>query len=402
MSNWYWRHDYRAMPEDVIAFAWSEPMRDLATKFGVSDVALRKMLRKYDVTLPPQGHWNRVHAGREVALPPPPPARRPGQNGRMLIDPKFEPFIPKAAPIPSSGPFASAEVPEDLEELRERETKLLGKVTVPKDLSRYHPAFASIKRSEQRLREKAAESRWYEPEFDNPVSQRQLRLLNALFLALTKRGHDADIYVEQYTRAFRPHVIIGDTKVDLKIGILGKHPTTMRSGVMVPDPSLPASTLLVIRCDETGIPAWEDQKERRLETRVAEIAVSLIVAGEAKFRRQLKESEIRAEEERIRREQREKEEREERERQRLERIRQLNEQRITDLRMSGELLRRSQDLRVLVEEVRRALEQRNDIDPERLAAWESWALEEADKLDPILSGQIMSHLDPPLLPVEGE
>ncbi|WP_066119148.1 hypothetical protein [Blastomonas sp. CCH9-A1] len=320
----------------------------------------------------------------------------------MLIDPKFEPFIPKAAPIPSSGPFASAEVPEDLEELRERETKLLGKVTVPKDLSRYHPAFASIMRSEQRLREKAAESRWYEPEFDHPVGQRQLRLLNALFLALTKRGHDAGIYVEQYTRAFRPHVIIGDTKVDLKIGILGKHPTRMRSGVMVPDPSLPASTLLVIRCDESGIPAWEDLKERRLETRIAEIAVSLIVAGEAIFRRQLKESEIRAEEERIRREQREKEEREERERQRLERIRQLNEQRITDLRMSGELLRRSQDLRVLVEEVRRALEQRNDIDPERLAAWESWALEEADKLDPILSGQIMSHLDPPLLPVEGE
>lgn len=130
--------------------------------------------------------------------------------------------------------------------------------------------------------------------------------------------------------------------------------------------------------------------------------MSLIVAGEAIFRRQLKESEIRAEEERIRREQREKEEREERERQRLERIRQLNEQWITDLRMSGELLRRSQDLRVLVAKVRKALEQRNDVDPVRLAAWENWALEEADKLDPILSGQIMSHFDPPLLPVEGE
>ncbi len=402
MSNWYWRHAYLAMPEDVIAFAWSEPMRDLATKFGVSDVVLRKMLRKYGVTLPPQGHWNRVHVGRTVPAPPLPPARRPGQNGRMMIDPKFEPFIPEAAPIPSSGPFASAEVPEDLEELRERETKLLGKVTVPKDLARYHPAFASIMRSEQRLRDKAAESRWYEPEFDNPVSQRQLRLLNALFLALAKRGHDAGIYVEQYTRAFCSHVIIGDTNVDLKIGILGKHPTKMRSGVMVPDPSLPASTLLVIQCDETEIPAWEDQKERRLETRIAEIAVSLIVAGEAKFRRQLRESEIRAEEERIRREQREKEEREERERQRLERIRQLNEQRIAGLRLSGELLRRSQDLRVLVAEVRKALEQRNDVDPDRLAAWENWALEEADKLDPILSGQIMSHLDPPLLPAEGE
>lgn len=402
MSSWYWRHDYLALPEDVIAFAWSEPMRDLATKFGVSDVALRKMLRKYGVTMPPQGHWNRVHAGRAVPAPPQPPARCPGENGRMLIDPKFEPFIPKAAPLPSSGPFASAEVPEDLEELRERETKLLGKVTVPKDLSRYHPAFASIMRSEQRLREKAAESRWYEPEFDNPVSQRQMRLLNALFLALAKRGHDVGMQVEHSTRVFRPHVIIGDTRVDLQIGVLGKHFTTVRYGVRVPDPSLPANTPLVIRCGEAGVPAWEDRKERRLETRIAEIAVSLIVAGEAKFRRQLKEVEIRAEEERIRREQREQEEREERERQRLVRIRQLNEQRIADLRTSGELLRKSQDLRALVADVRKALEQRSDVDPERLAAWEIWAQGEADKLDPILSGQIMSHLDPPLLPINGE
>lgn len=57
---------------------------------------------------------------------------------------------------------------------------------------------------------------------------------------------------------------------------------------------------------------------------------------------------------------------------------------------------------MLVAEVRKALQQRNDVDPDRLAAWENWALEEADKLDPILSGQIMSHLDPPLLPVESE
>jgi len=57
---------------------------------------------------------------------------------------------------------------------------------------------------------------------------------------------------------------------------------------------------------------------------------------------------------------------------------------------------------VLVAEVRKALEQRNDVDPDQLAVWENWALEEADKLDPILSGQIMSHFDPPLLPAEGE
>lgn len=405
MSNWYSRNDYLALPEDVIAFAWSAPMRNLAGKVGISDVALKKTLRRYGITTPPQGHWNRIHAGQEVPARPEPPARCPGGHGRMLIDPKFEPFIPKASPLPSCGPFASAEVPNDLEELRERETTLIRKVTVAKDLSSYHPAFKDIMRKEQRLREKAAMGSWYshyKPEFDSAVDQRQMRLLNALFVALAKRGHDARVFADQHPRSFRPEVMIGDTRLGLQIGILGKHSTKMRYGEVVPEPSLPASTPLFIRCDGSGLPAWEDQTECKLETQIAEIAVSLIVAGEAAFRQRLKEAEIRAEEMRLEQARREEEERRERERLRLERIRELNEQRIADLRLSGELLRQSQDLRALVAQVRNALQQREDVVIERLKEWELWALREADKLDPILSGQIMSHFDPPQLPANEE
>jgi hypothetical protein len=87
---------------------------------------------------------------------------------------------------------------------------------------------------------------------------------------------------------------------------------------------------------------------------------------------------------------------------RLEHIRELNEQRIASLLLSGELLRQSQDLRALVAQVKRELEHRGDIGKQRLSDWEEWALAEADKLDPILSGQIMSHLDPPNFPPEEE
>lgn len=161
MSNWYRRNEYLALPEDVIAFAWSAPMRELAAKIGISDVALKKMLHRYGVVTPPQGHWNRVHAGRKVPAPPSPPVRRPGGSGRMLIDRRFEPYIPKAAPLPSTGPFTSDEVPDDFEQLREREARLIGKVTVAKDLPRYHHAFNDIMRKEARLREKAAQEMWY-------------------------------------------------------------------------------------------------------------------------------------------------------------------------------------------------------------------------------------------------
>jgi hypothetical protein len=35
------------MPEDLIAYAWSAPMRDLAQKLNMSDVGLRKLLAGY-------------------------------------------------------------------------------------------------------------------------------------------------------------------------------------------------------------------------------------------------------------------------------------------------------------------------------------------------------------------
>ncbi|MDE2410715.1 MAG: hypothetical protein KGM18_02960 [Sphingomonadales bacterium] len=299
--------------------------------------------------------------------------------------------------MPSSGPFASPEVPEDLEELRAREAKLIGKVSVPGNLDHFHPALADILRKEERRRQKVAESSWHwdGPKFDSPVDQRQLRLLNGLFLALAKRGHSASVYANEVPREFRPRVCIGDTWLGLEIGILGKHATTMRSGQRVADPALPASTPLILRCQGAGGCSWQDEPGGKLETQLAQIAVSLIVAGEAEFRSELKASEIRAEEARIERARREEEARRERERKRLETIRKQNEQRIADLRKSGELLRQSQDLRTLVAAARAALQQRTDVTPDALAAWEAWALGEADKLDPILSGQIMSHLLPP-------
>ncbi len=45
---------------------WSKPMIKLADELGVSDVALIKICRKHDIVRPPQGHWNRVLAGRPV------------------------------------------------------------------------------------------------------------------------------------------------------------------------------------------------------------------------------------------------------------------------------------------------------------------------------------------------
>ncbi|PII39420.1 hypothetical protein T190_05540 [Sinorhizobium meliloti CCBAU 01290] len=109
------------------------------------------------------------------------------------------------------------------------------------------------------------------------------------------------------------------------------------------------------------------------------------MAGEEKFRNSLKEAEERAVQAR-----------QEKERQRRKRLQELNQERLDNLKMSGDLLRQALDIRALVERVRLAITEGSaEIDEARLTAWEQWALGEADKIDPVKSGQFICHLDEP-------
>jgi len=49
---------------------WAEPVRDVARRYGVSDVALAKACRRLTVPLPGRGYWAERRAGK---VPPPPP-----------------------------------------------------------------------------------------------------------------------------------------------------------------------------------------------------------------------------------------------------------------------------------------------------------------------------------------
>lgn len=68
LNYWYHRSDFMVLPDDLIAFAWSAPMRELAAKLGLSDVGLKKLLKGVGVVTPPQGHWNRVHCRQECPV----------------------------------------------------------------------------------------------------------------------------------------------------------------------------------------------------------------------------------------------------------------------------------------------------------------------------------------------
>ncbi len=62
--------------------------------------------------------------------------------------------------MPIDGPFASARVPEDLDELRRRELAAIGKVAVRRDLAKPHPGLSKILAKDEKRRQKYAESGW--------------------------------------------------------------------------------------------------------------------------------------------------------------------------------------------------------------------------------------------------
>jgi hypothetical protein len=178
----YARTEVLVLPQDLQDFAWSAPMRDLAAKVGLSDVGLKKLLKSHGVITPPQGHWNRVHAGKPVPKCPELPARRPGETGRIHVDHRFANVLSAVEPMSSSGPFASAAVPEDLDELYLQELKAIGRMTVPRKLERFHCGLSQIFKQEERRRAKFAASNWSwdAPKFDGALDQRRFRILNAI------------------------------------------------------------------------------------------------------------------------------------------------------------------------------------------------------------------------------
>src|SRR5687767_14215484 len=124
-------------------------MRDLAAKLELSDVGLKKLLTRCGVASPPQGYWNKIRAGKRVPALPKAPPRRPGELGRSSVDARFAKVLTIAAPLASDGPFASALVPEDLDELHAQELKALGKVSVPQTLDRPHKGLVQMLKREQ-------------------------------------------------------------------------------------------------------------------------------------------------------------------------------------------------------------------------------------------------------------
>jgi hypothetical protein len=74
----------RLSRKELYELFWSEPLKLLAPRFGIYDVALKKTCARAEIPTPGLGHWAKKAAGKgtsQVALA----ERPPGMDDEVLV-----------------------------------------------------------------------------------------------------------------------------------------------------------------------------------------------------------------------------------------------------------------------------------------------------------------------------
>src|SRR5262245_48774707 len=80
---------------------WSVPVRTLAREYGVSDVGLAKICRRYQIPLPGPGYWSKRAHGKASAPPSLPPSN---DDEEIIITGDQYPALPSVPGIPEVVP----------------------------------------------------------------------------------------------------------------------------------------------------------------------------------------------------------------------------------------------------------------------------------------------------------
>ena len=381
---------------------WSKPIKDIAPDFGISDVALAKFCRKYEIPLPGRGYWAKLQAGKPVmafALPPRGLGRhetitlgRDEWQGREAQEKRErEQEIP---PPP--------EFPESLDDVRLRVATLVGKVPYIKGFERTHRVIAALLEEDQARIEKrnaSSYSSFYDqPFFASPYERRRLKLLNSIFLALAK------LDISAHAQGKNPNdftIRVGDSGITFRLDD-PKAKVERESWRPASDVHRSASDPLQLTVSwhlekvEGLRLIWSDSKDATIEALLQEVVVELVVVGEM----QVRASELYHHTRRVERkaglieEARQREEEAKRkERLRVERIEKARIEHLLDDAMS---LRLANDLRVYIQAVITANQTSAEPVPDdEMAEWAAWASAQVERIDPILTRAFLLPVDDP-------
>jgi hypothetical protein len=364
---------------------WAQPMSKLSKEFGLSDVGLAKACRKLSVPLPPRGYWARKTAGKPVvqaALPPRPPGLGEettiggGGNTWGWRGPPDEVFLGNVPPPPTFD--------EPIEDVRARVETMIGKApVVARDLEQPHPVVTKLLRQDDERRAKAAGqsyvSSWERVLYDTPTQQRRLRLLSSILMTAARCGCRGELGMRpemgQPQNEFS--LVVGDQRIGFRVAAEDSKPAKRGKAA---EPRA-ATTIRV----SLGDCVWDDVHVGDAKV-IREVAVALVLRGEEAHRERAVSGHAWWLKQRaaiIDRRQREAEEAERKER---ERQAELERKRVERLLSEAEALRNARAIRAYVEEVRAAAPA---VPQAELDAWAVWALEQADRIDPVLGGAFL-------------
>ena len=379
---------------------WSEPRTHLAKRLGLSDVGISKACRRALIPMPEPGYWAKKRAGKRTRQPPL-PLRGPGMSEEVRFGGNHYWYDDELSPaaIKASNP-SPPEFDEPLESLIERVRQLVGKVTVPRGLARPHRVIARLLEEDEHRHERQRVSTypmsWNEPKFATPIEKRRLRIINALYLCLERCLMKPSVRGES---ASELSVLVGQQNVRFTLEPVSAPPRKVSGSAGKVQKARQHRLRFQISSGGYSREAeevWEDTDTESLERQLTDVAVALIVAGERQYRAGVQHRHDWLIQRRTELEEEERRQRAEQVRLEQERRQQREQAWVDRLLADASALRQAGEIRNYVGCVVNLQTQAHaELPSVQLDTWVSWALAQADRIDPIQSRRFIKAMKDP-------
>lgn len=376
--------------QELYDLVWSQPVQSLAKKLSISDRGLAKVCAAANIPVPARGYWAKLQAGKAVASVPL-PIRALGQsdNVRIRHDLRRESNADILREVLRPPVFTP-----DMRTVEAQAAAIVRRVPMPlRDSHGWHSQIAKLLDADEDRARRQAEDRypssWNAPIFRTPFEIRRLRILNALFTGLTRSGMKVVITGKEGRGL---SVTVGATCVSFTLDSTSavKLLEREKAGYAFTARGDKDRMRLVVErwwASTASIPSWEDAPGDKLERHVREIAATIIVFAEQSLREHAASSYEWSVERKQEAQEAERKELAEEERRRVERKARLEQARIDHLLGQARALHQAEQIRSYVSAVKMIDGQSSTpMSAEEFARWSTWALEQADRIDPVRSG----------------
>lgn len=351
---------------------WTDPVQTVARRYRISDVGLAKICKKLLIPIPPRGYWARVAAGQKVLKP-----RLPKVDGNPT-------FI-------SNVRIVEETVLSERDQILESQTRQEPGVAVSTDLSAAHPLV--LKTYQAMLKKK--------PEIDGRLHslkgmlkicvspenlERAMLIYDSVIKACTLRGHEFEIKDDKDSSVTLVTCMGEPVPIAITEGLAKREhvitPEEARQQAKYPwhhinkwddYPTGKLTLRIDSYYDEHLRRAWADSKLTKVESKLDAFMEGLKVYAANKI----------AERHEYERKQAEKARKQAR-LDELKNLRKLAKEKHARLLRDTRNWHKAERIRAFVEAVRlrRAKDLLGD-SPERDEQWEIWAMDQADRIDPL-------------------